>query len=279
MRSSEGFPCASSLNYNGRPQPVIQIRTHLLANKIEQSKTDQIYQKSLSSVGAFKFDQQVAEVFSDMISRSVPGYEQILSLLPTLARQFSFSQHNYYDLGCSLGAGLLAMAEGLKGTECTLIGIDNSAAMLDQARPHIEKYQAQHSCRFRLEQADVLDTELSNAGMVLLNFTLQFIPVEARKGLVEKIYTALVPGAALVLSEKIKFADAATDEALIRIHHQYKADQGYSQLEISQKRDAIENVLIPETLASHTARLESAGFKVVTPWIQNLQFISILAIK
>ncbi|MEM7359825.1 MAG: carboxy-S-adenosyl-L-methionine synthase CmoA [Pseudomonadota bacterium] len=250
-----------------------------MSKKSEQTTTDQIYREAQGKVGAFKFDNRVATVFADMISRSVPGYEQILSLLPTLARQFKFPRHNYYDLGCSLGAGLLAMAEGLRDTECNLIGVDSSAAMISQATPLIREYEAQQDNQIQLREEDILATELSNAGLVLLNFTLQFVPTEKRNELAENIYSALVPGGALVLSEKIKFSDARTDEALTSIHHQYKSDQGYTQLEISQKRDAIENVLIPETLASHDSRLRSAGFTVVTPWIQNLQFVSILAIK
>ena len=115
--------------------------------------------------------------------------------------------------------------------------------------------------------------------MVLLNFTLQFIPVEQRDQVIKNTADGLNQGGALILSEKICFADQATNSKMIDIHHRYKADQGYSQLEISQKRDAIENVLIPETLDTHLNRLKYAGFTIVSPWLQNLQFVSILAIK
>lgn len=214
-----------------------------------------------------------------MIARSVPGYAQILGLLPTLAKQFRAPNHQYYDLGCSLGAGMLALAEGLKGDQCTITGIDNSAAMLHEARSMLDLYPAQNHVIFQLEQADVVAANLMPAAMVLLNFTLQFIAIERREDLVGKIYSSLRVGGALVLSEKIKFDDPLTNQALTELHHQYKTDQGYSQLEISQKRTALENVLIPETLYTHTERLKNAGFRVVTPWLQNLQFISILAIK
>jgi len=120
---------------------------------------------------------------------------------------------------------------------------------------------------------------LSNAAAVLLNFTLQFIPLNQRDTLVEKIFNALNPDGFLVLSEKITLSNTRAEKYLTQIHHQYKSDQGYSQLEISQKRDSIENVLIPETLETHIERLERAGFRLITPWIQNLQFVSVLAIK
>ncbi|RBP52642.1 carboxy-S-adenosyl-L-methionine synthase CmoA [Arenicella xantha] len=237
---------------------------------------DQLFRQLTATPGSFTFDHRVASVFEDMISRSVPGYQQILQMLPTLTRQFTQSDANYYDLGCSLGAGLLAMAEGLKGSSATLIGVDNSAAMLAQADnniSHLDKFTV------RLEQQNIQDCQFERAAMILMNFTLQFIPIEHRTTLLERLYQSLLPGGALVLSEKIKFDDVGTSAALTNIHHQYKFDQGYSELEISQKRDAIENVLIPETLDTHLDRLNQAGFAIATPWVQNLQFVSILAIK
>ena len=253
------------------------------------SNKDQIYQTSTSSnrvkPGSFVFDSRVASVFEDMISRSVPGYQQILEILPTLARQCqkaheNNSQNNYYDLGCSLGAGMLAMAQGItpQTSNTKLIGIDNSAAMIQEASTNLSALESQ-SLKYELHEQDLLNTELQSGLMVLMNFTLQFIALEQRNTLIERIYQGMLEGGYFVLSEKITFSDETTDQALIDIHHQFKADQGYSQLEIAQKRDAIENVLIPETLDSHITRLKNAGFKVVTPWVQNLQFISILAIK
>lgn len=243
---------------------------------------DKIYQLDKQSqrtkVGSFVFDERVANVFSDMISRSVPGYQQILRMLPTLTRHFNVSDANYYDLGCSLGAGMLAMAKGLDTTNANLVGIDNSSAMIAHAKKNLEILDSTH-LNYKLLEQDLLQTEIDSAAVVLMNFTLQFIPLNKRNELVQNIFDGLVNGGCLILSEKIKFKDSATASALTDIHHQYKADQGYSQMEIAQKRDAIENVLIPETLNSHIRRLENAGFGVVTPWVQNLQFISILAIK
>lgn len=237
---------------------------------------DQLFQHISATPGSFVFDERVARVFENMISRSVPGYQQILQMLPTLTRQFTQQNAHYYDLGCSLGAGMLAMAEGLKGIPAALIGIDNSAAMLAQAAHNTTHLDA---FTISLEQQNIQDFEYSNAAMILMNFTLQFIPIEHRSRLLNKLYHSLLPGGVLVLSEKIKFDDPATAAALTEIHHQYKFDQGYSKMEISQKRDAIENVLIPETLETHLNRLAEAGFSVATPWVQNLQFVSILAIK
>jgi tRNA (cmo5U34)-methyltransferase len=233
----------------------------------------------LKIIEDFSFDDRVAKVFGDMIARSVPGYSQILHLIPTLVRSFKQTNNRYYDLGCSLGAGMMAIAEGLQDQQSAIIGVDNSIAMLEQAKPVLEQYNQTKDFTFELQHADVNHYVLLPAAMILMNFTLQFIPLEQRGTLIGRIYAALEPGGVLVLSEKIKFEDAAINQSLTEIHHQYKADQGYSQLEISQKRDAIENVLLPEPLDSHVKRLQQAGFGTTTPWIQNLQFMSIIAIK
>ena len=242
-------------------------------------QNDILYRQKQQKIDAFKFDEHVAQVFDDMIKRSVPGYSQILHFLPTLVRCFKPSNHHYYDLGCSLGASMLAIAEGLQNKRNTIIGVDNSAAMLEQAEPLLQRYKQKHEFNFELQLADIQQFNLLPASMVVMNFTLQFIPLDQRDALINKIWSALVPGGVLVLSEKIQFADSNVYQALTKIHHQYKADQGYSRLEISQKRDAIENVLLPESLDCHVKRLQCAGFSTITPWIQNLQFISIIAIK
>jgi len=246
------------------------------------NQKDTIYANTLSTVDSFNFDERVASVFSDMISRSVPSYQPILAMLPTITREFRMHEHNYYDLGCSLGAGLHAMAEGLKHSidladiNATLIGIDTSAAMLARARDYRCPYD---NLTVQFTEQDLVQTHIQNAAIVLMNFTLQFIALEQRDQIIGNVYKGLAPGGALVLSEKVCFADPKTNQTMIDIHHRYKADQGYSQLEISQKRDAIENVLVPETLDTHIHRLRKAGFSVVTPWLQNLQFLSILAVK
>ena len=240
---------------------------------------DDIFLNQKVEIAGFKFDQKVAAVFQDMIERSVPGYTQILNLLPTLCRRFYFKDAIYYDLGCSLGAGMLAMAHGLKHSNAQIIGVDNSTDMLSQAERNLESIESVDGVSLSLKNACIESFQFDPAAMVVMNFTLQFLPLSERDELVNRIYQSLIPGGVFVLSEKLKFEELAISELFIDIHHQYKADQGYSRLEISRKRDAIENVLVPESLKSHIDRLENSGFRVVSPWIQNLQFVSILAMK
>jgi tRNA (cmo5U34)-methyltransferase len=130
-----------------------------------------------------------------------------------------------------------------------------------------------------LLEADICDIEISNASLVVMNFTLQFIAVEKRQALLEKIYAGLNPGGCLVISEKLLFEPEPLNTLLSELHHQFKRAQGYSDLEISQKRDSIENVLIPETLDAHIQRIKACGFNSASPWFQCFNFASLVAVK
>jgi tRNA (cmo5U34)-methyltransferase len=130
-----------------------------------------------------------------------------------------------------------------------------------------------------LHCADIRDVKIENASMVVLNFTLQFLPVEDRKELLAKIYNGLLPNGALIISEKLAFDDSRQHELQIDLHHEFKKSQGYSDLEISQKRTALENVLIPETFATHQNRLKSVGFESAELWFQYFNFASFIALK
>ena len=133
--------------------------------------------------------------------------------------------------------------------------------------------------RIECRHEDLRDSKIEDASMVILNFTLQFIEPAAREALMRKIYDGMRPGGLLVISEKIQFPDPALNELFIDLYHRFKETQGYSKLEISQKRAALENVLIPETLAAHRERLNGAGFHSVDTWFQCFNFASMVAFK
>lgn len=234
---------------------------------------DRIFAEPLDSPADFVFDERVAAVFPDMLRRSIPGYASIIQMIGLLAQTKLPATGICYDLGCSLGASALAMARAC--TERTIIGVDNSRAMLEQARTTL----ATEVVNIQLVEADVQDYGLAPAAMVVLNFTLQFLPLAGRRALLERIHEALVPGGLLVLSEKIAFEDALIQQTFIELHQGFKLAQGYSELEISQKRTALERVLLPESLATHQQRLSQVGFVQQEPWFQCFNFISILAIK
>jgi len=240
------------------------------------SSKDQIYAAPLEELPDFVFDEAVAGVFADMISRSVPGYATIIRMIGLLASRQQ-KTGRFYDLGCSLGAASLAMSQGVNSSDAQIIAIDNSLAMLNKARGHLQPHHL--PAPVQLVCADVVDVQIQQAAMAVLNFTLQFIPTEQREVLLAKIYQSLLPGGALILSEKISFPDQEFEDLFVDMHHQFKRDQGYSELEISQKRSALEKVLIPETLETHLNRLNSVGFSKVSVWFQCFNFVSLIAVK
>ncbi len=240
---------------------------------------DNIYATALHKIVDFKFDEAVVGVFPDMIQRSVPGYSTVISMIGTLAAEYARKGSNCYDLGCSVGAASLAMLKQINSDDCTIVAIDNSPAMIEQCQQNIVTSGEGESAEIKFICDDLGAVAIDNASVVVLSYTLQFIPPEHRYAIIEKIYNGLRPGGVLLLSEKIRFADDKIDQAMIDLHHAFKRTNGYSDLEISQKRTALENVLIPETIPVHMERLHQAGFQQPQVWFQCLNFISILAVK
>ena len=243
------------------------------------SQQDNIYQEKLDSVPEFAFDTAVAKVFPDMIKRSVPGYVETVAMSGIIAARYAQANTHLYDLGCSLGAVTLSMRNALQTIDiqgCQIIGLDNSQDMLERASHYLALDKA--NIDVELICADICDYPLENASVTALNFVLQFIPLEQRLGLLTKIAASTLEGGALILSEKLCF-DQQEQEVQDNLHQDFKRANGYTDLEIAQKRTAIENVLIPETEETHIQRLKEAGFSQVIRWYQCFNFVSYLAIK
>jgi len=238
---------------------------------------DNIYSGSLANIANFNFDAQVADVFADMIERSVPGYRAIITMIETLTEHYAQPGSNLYDLGCSLGAATLSMRRGIAANGCQIIAVDNSESMAERCRKAIERDH--NPTPIKMVCGDIRNVEIIDASVVVLNFTLQFLPPEERFQLLEKIHAGMRPGGVLILSEKVVFDDAHLNTVLIDIHHDFKRAHGYSDLEVSQKRAALETVLIPETISSHRERLARAGFASIDVWFQCFNFMSMLAVK
>jgi tRNA (cmo5U34)-methyltransferase len=244
---------------------------------MSDSNHDNLFANPLGNVPGFVFDQAVVDVFPDMISRSVPGYETILSHTGELAYRYVQPNTQCYDLGCSLGASTLAISQRIGGRGAKIIAVDNSNAMLEKCSAIMSKTKS--ATDIELVNGDICHIEISNASLVVMNFTLQFVPLEQRHSLLEKIYRGLNPSGCLILSEKLNFEPESLNTLLSELHHDFKRAQGYSDLEISQKRDSIENVLVPETLETHIKRIRACGFQSASPWFQCFNFCSLVAIK
>lgn len=238
---------------------------------------DTLYAQSRRLVDAFRFDADVANVFEDMIRRSVPGYHLMLDMLGVLTAQVITKPSLCYDLGCSLGASTLAIRQNIHSADSKIIAIDNSSAMIERCQQLINHDNAATPVEVLCQ--DVLKTDFQRCQLVSMNLTLQFIELAERLPLLTRIANALEDGGALFLSEKIRFDDEVEQQKLTDLHHQFKKHQGYSDLEIAQKRSAIENVLIPETLQDHQTRLHQAGFSKVIIALRCFNFITLIAYK
>ncbi|MDH4018060.1 MAG: carboxy-S-adenosyl-L-methionine synthase CmoA [Xanthomonadales bacterium] len=238
---------------------------------------DRLFANNRALTSGFRFDEQVVKVFPDMIARSVPGYELVVPMIGLLARRYAQPDSQIYDLGCSLGAASLAMSLAVKASGIRIIAIDNSEAMVGRCKENLVDKSGVIPIDVRLK--DILDIEIENASVVVLNFTLQFLGRDQRQSLINRISAGMREGGALIISEKICFEDVQEQTDQTTWHHDFKRAQGYSDLEIAQKRNALEDVLRPETEASHFQRLQQAGFPRYHRWFQCFSFVSYIAFK
>ena len=235
---------------------------------------DEIYKNKID-ISKFTFDQKVVDVFDDMVLRSVPGYKQMIELIGLAGRNYPVINSNVYDLGCSTGAVTLSITSNLKSESIKIFSIDNSQEMLNQCSKNLlsAKANIQYICD------DIENIQFENASLIVLNLTLQFIKPKNRLKLVKRIYESLLPGGALIISEKIIHENEEINKSLVSLHESFKRENGYSETEIAQKRKAIENVLIPESIEQHLERLQNAGFKEPLVQMQCINFASFLAVK
>jgi len=229
----------------------------------------------------FRFDAAVARVFPDMLRRSIPGYEASLEAIGSLAARYARPGSNCYDLGCSLGAATLAIRQGIRAAGCRVVAVDNAPAMVERCREIIARDDAAHPGRppVSVQLADIRDVPIENASLVVMNYTLQFVEPGDRAELVGRIASGLLPGGVLLLSEKVVDEDPHMESLLVELHHEHKRRNNYSALEISRKRAALENVLRPETVATHRQRLADAGFVHSAVWLRYFNFVSIVATR
>ncbi len=244
--------------------------------------------------GRFTFNEAVVRVFPDMVSRSVPGYGAHLGLLGLLGSHYAPPGSRIYDLGCSWGAAGLAVAAQSGGRALEIVGVDASAGMLHRAAEAVAAWEAQEAAAlpgagpgspgpsgvaWRWIEADVATVPLEPCSVVILNYTLQFLPVEQRAPLLNRVAEALLPGGVILLAEKTVEADAEAQAEQAELLRAFKQAQGYRDEEIAGKEAALAGVLVPETVAQHRERLTAAGLRPVWEWARGLGFVSLAARK
>lgn len=248
-----------------------------LAETTMTEKQDRLFSGQRAKTTSFRFDEKVVAVFPDMIARSVPGYEWVVPMVGMLARRYAQAGSNIYDLGCSLGAASLAISGAVRSKNTRIIAVDNSAAMVASCRLAMDKHPGNLAIEVR--QEDIMDTRIEDASVVVLNYTLQFLNRAQRQSLINKIAQGMKKDAALIISEKICFDDSDEQQDQTDWHHDFKRAQGYSSLEIAQKRDALEDVMRPDTEADHFHRFETAGLKRPRRWFQGFSFASYITFR
>lgn len=225
----------------------------------------------------FEFSSRVVEVFDDMLDRSIPFYGEVISACATLLDKHLQTGDTIYDLGSATGTTLLELSRILQCNDLHYIGIDTSPAMLEKARLKAELYSKQE--QFSFFEEDITDFKHQNAGAIILHYTLQFIRPPARARLIKTLYDSLRPGGILLLSEKTICHDKMLNREFIDIYHNFKKKKGYSELEIANKREALENVLIPFSITENKELLHEAGFTSVETFFQWFNFASFIAVK
>ena len=240
-------------------------------------KKDQLFADPRERVSPFEFNEQVAAVFDDMLTRSVPLYCESIRQQAGICRRFFQPGTRIYDLGCSHGNLGILIGSHFAGQPFDMIGVDSSGPMIEKYRKRLETEDFRDNVTLLKRGAETV--EIKTASIVIVNLTLQFIDPDKRDDLIQKIFQGLVPGGVLLLTEKVTHDFTSIADLQQECYRNFKKENGYSDLEISQKRDALERVLIPETVETHEGRLERAGFQQMDLWLKWFNFASIMAVK
>ena len=233
---------------------------------------DKVFTEKISK--KFEFDEAVASVFDDMLSRSVPFYDEVRKLVISLILAEQKEGMKVLDLGSSTAKFLLDLHSKME-VNMKLKGLDNSQAMLDRAEQKCQAFGA----NITLEMADMLTYHYSDEDVVVANYTLQFIRPIQRLELIKKLFNGLSDEGMFIFSEKVVFEEKVLDKQMIDIYYDYKKEQGYSEYEIAQKREALENVLIPFTIKENIQMCNDAGFTKIETVFQWANFVTFVVKK
>lgn len=247
-----------------------------MTDKIKPIKSsDKVFAEKTDYIGDFKFDEKVVKVFDDMVNRSVPYYSEIQRMTVELATDFAKPGTNLYDIGCSTGT-TFSLFDKAVDPAVNFVGFDNSAEMLEKAREKLSN--SNRNIDLRLADLNK-GIKISNASVITMILTLQFVRPLYREDIIQEIYNGLNKGGALILVEKVTSEDTIFNRLFIKHYYEYKARMGYSELEIKQKREALENVLIPYRMDENFDLLRKVGFKDIEVFFRWYNFCAIIALK
>ena len=238
---------------------------------------DTLFADEKAAAGDFRFGKETASVFDDMVDRSVPFYREIQRMTGDIAADFGVAGSNLYDLGCATGTTMM-MLDPMVDPGVRFVGIDNSDDMLAKARQKLEAHGMERA--YDLVNADLDQCQfVENASVAVMILTLQFVRPLYREKIVRRIYEGLNESGCLILVEKITVADSMLNRMFIKHYYEMKRRNGYSNVEISLKREALENVLIPYRYEENVDMLKEAGFRSVEEFFRWYNFCGVVAIK
>jgi len=242
--------------------------------------TDNLFKTSRYNKKGFNFGEEVADSFDDMIRRSVPFYQEIQRMIVELTQTFMKSKTNVYDIGCSTAGTLHKLLEDTcwKEKQVSFIGIDNSEAMLKKARKRLRKYIISDCCQLIAQDINK-HADIDNASVVILSLTLQFTKSGQRKCIISQIFSGLKKNGCLILVEKLNLPDNGINREFINYYEHYKLRNGYSRLEINNKKKALKNVLRPNMYSENVHFLKRSGFKRIEEFFRWYNFSGVIAFK
>lgn len=238
---------------------------------------DEVFKEEIEKVSDFKFGANVARVFDDMVNRSVPYYGEIQRMMAELAADHAKEGSDVYDLGCSTGTTMIGM-DTMVNQNIRFIGVDDSQEMLDKCKSKLLEIGFSRDYELRCQDLNQ-GVAVTNASVVVLCLTLQFVRPIYRERLLTDVFNGLNPGGALILVEKILAEDSNFNRDFIKYYYNYKRRNNYSELEISQKREALENVLVPYKLSENISILRDRGFAHCEVFFKWFNFSGLIAVK
>jgi len=240
-------------------------------------KIDRLYAEQLKNVPDFKFDRNVADAFDDMIIRSVPLYDELQRMMVDLAARFVQKRSQVYDLGCATGTTLCLMSKAIADPTVRFCGLDSSLEMLEHAKRKVARLRDK---RITLASQDLNSPlTLVQPSVIVMALTLQFINPRHRQTLIKSLHDSLRPNGCLILCEKVVGADATMNRLMSNLYFDFKRRNRYSELEIVQKREALETVLVPYRLDENIRLLHEGGFATVEIFFKWYIFAGLIAVK
>ena len=238
---------------------------------------DEIFSEGEFSSGSFKFNEGVANVFDDMAVRCIPNYKEVIHLTAQAAQNFVPDNGNIYDLGCSTGSTLIYMSKFLTKKNVKMTGYDPAEAMLKKAKDKADIFTYSHEINFKKGISE--DADISKANLVIMNYTLQFIGKAKRSEVISRVHQNLQQDGIFLLSEKLREPNKNIENFNTKTYESFKAGNGYSYLEIANKRQALENILVPQSTDDNIEMLKTAGFSRVDILSKWLNFATFIAFK